>query len=120
VSVPRPPLYQTAAELAALKWLGTHTTDRDVVLSDWRFGNLLPIYADARVFVGHPIETIGYQKKRAEVDRFFDPSTTTADRQAVIDRWQITFVVAPTDRPAPPNGQIVFKQGALNILQIAP
>jgi hypothetical protein len=120
VSAPRPPLYQSADQLAALNWLGAHTTDRDVVLSDWRFGNLLPIYADARTFVGHPIETIGYKEKRADVDHFFDPATSEADRQAVIDRWQITFVAAPTDRPAPPHGQIVFKQGSLNIYQIAP
>jgi hypothetical protein len=120
VSTPRPPLYQTAAELAALNWLGRQTTDRDVVLSEWRFGNRLPVYAEARVFVGHPIETIGYQEKTALVDRFFDPSTAEADRQAVIDRWQITFVVAPTDRPAPPRSQIVFQQGSLNVYQIAP
>ncbi len=120
VSVPRPPLYQTAAELAALNWLGAQTTDRDVVLSEWRFGNLLPIYANARAFVGHPIETIGYREKSAAVDRFFDPSTSDADRQAVIDRWHITFVVAPADRPAPPDGQIVFQHGLLNIFEIAP
>ena len=120
VSIPRPPLYQTANEVAALNWLGAHTADRDVVLSDWRFGNLLPIYTNARVFVGHPIETIGYQEKRAAVDRFFDPATSETDRQVLIDRWKITWVVAPTDRLAVPRSQIVFKQGPLNIYQIAP
>jgi len=120
VSAPHPPLYQSADQLAALDWLGRHTTDRDVVLSEWRFGNLLPIYAKARVLVGHPIETIGYAAKRAEVDHFFDPATSAADRQAVIDRWQITFIVAPTDRPVPPRSQIVFQQGPLNIYQITP
>jgi hypothetical protein len=120
VSAPRPPLYQTADELAALDWLGAHTTDRDVVLSEWRFGNLVPIYAAARVFVGHPIETIGYTEKRAAVDRFFDPATLEADRQALINRWKITWVVAPTDRLAPPRSQIVFQHGPLNIYQITP
>ena len=120
VSAPRPPLYQTADQLAALDWLGAHTTDRDVVLSDWRFGNLVPIYADARVFVGHPIETIGYPEKSAAVDRFFDPATLEADRQALLDRWKITLVVAPTDRLAPPHGQIVFQQNSLNVYQITP
>ena len=120
VARPQPPLYQSADQLAALDWLGAQTTDRDVVLSDWRFGNLLPIYANARVFAGHPIETIGYAEKRADVDRFFDPATSEADRQALIDQWKITFVVAPADRPAPPHGQIVFQQGALNIYQTTP
>jgi hypothetical protein len=120
VSTPRPPLYQTADQLAALDWLGRHTTDRDVVLSDWRFGNLLPIYAAARVFVGHPIETIGFKEKQAAVDRFFDPATPESDRQALIDRWEITVVVAPTDRPAPPHGQIVFQHGPVSVYQITP
>jgi hypothetical protein len=120
VSAPHPPLYQTADQLAALDWLGAHTTDRDVVLSDWRFGNLLPIYADARVFVGHPIETIGFKEKAAAIDRFFDPAASEADRQALIDRWNITYIVAPPDRPAPPRSQIVLQQGTLNVYQIAP
>jgi hypothetical protein len=120
VSTPRPPLYQTADQLAALEWLGAHSTDRDVVLSDWRFGNLLPIYADARVFVGHPIETIDFNEKSAAVDRFFDPATPAADRQALIDRWEITLVVAPTDRLPVRGSQIVFRQGPLIIYQITP
>ncbi len=120
VSVPRPPLYQTGDELAALAWLGRHTTDRDVVLADWRFGNRLPIYADARVFVGHPIETIGFKEKQAAADHFFEPATPEIDRQALIDRWRITLVVTSTDQLALPRGQIVFKQGPLNIYQITP
>jgi hypothetical protein len=120
VSVPGPPLFQTADQLAALDWLGRHTTDRDVVLADWRFGNLLPIYADARVFVGHPIETIGFQEKRAVVDRFLDPLTPETDRQEMIDRWRIALVVASADQLPLPRTQIVFKQGSLGIFQIVP
>jgi len=120
VSAPHPPLYQSADQLATLDWLGHHTSDRDVVLADWRFGNLVPVYADARVFVGHPIETIGFKEKRAAVDRFFDPSTPEAGRQELIDRWRITLVVASTDRLALPRSQVIFKQGPLNIYQIAP
>jgi hypothetical protein len=113
-------LYQTADQLAALAWLGRHTSDRDVVLADWRFGNLQPIYAEARVFVGHPIETIGFKEKQAAVDRFFDPSTPETERRALIDQWQITLVVAPADRPAPPDRDIAFQQGDLAIYRTAP
>ena len=120
VSAPHPPLYQTADQLAALAWLGRHATDRDVVLADWRFGNLLPIYTDARVFAGHPIETIGFAEKRAAVDRFFEPATPEAERQELIARWRITLVAASSDRLALPRSQIVFQQGPLNIYQITP
>jgi hypothetical protein len=120
VTARQAPLFQSADELATLKWLGAHTTDRDVVMSDWRFGNLLPIYADARVFVGHPIETVGYAEKRALVDRYFDPSTSEADRQAVIDRWKITWVVAQPDQFVLPDRSPVFQQGEYAIYRAAP
>ena len=71
-------------------------------------------------FVGHPIETIGFKEKTALVDRFFDPTTTEADRQALIDRWQITLVVAPTDRLELPRSHPVFQQGTLTIYRITP
>jgi hypothetical protein len=120
VTARQPPLFQTTDQLAALDWLGRSSTDRDVVLADWRFGSLVPIYANARVFVGHPIETIGFKEKMALVERFFDPTATEADRQALIDREQITLVVAPTDRVELPDRAPVFQQGNLAIYRVAP
>ena len=64
---------------------GPPHTDRDVVLSDWRFGNLLPIYADARVFVGHPIETIGF-KEKSGAGRSLFRSGDVRGRSAGVDR----------------------------------
>lgn len=92
----QPPLYITADQQAALSWLGAHTTDRDVVLSDWRFGNLVPIYAAARVLVGHPIETIDFARKQQIAATFF--TADGDDREAVIDEWAITWIVAEADR----------------------
>jgi hypothetical protein len=120
VTARKPPLFQTTDQLAVLEWLGRSSTDRDVVLADWRFGNLVPIYANARVFVGHPIETIGFKEKTALVDRFFDPTTPEADRQALIDRWKITLVVAPTDRLPLPDRVPVFQQGHLTVYRVVP
>ncbi len=120
VAARQPPLYQTADELATLNWLGAHTTHQDVVLSDWRFGNLIPVYADARVFTGHPIETIDFKAKNALVDRYFDPSTPESDRQAAIDRWQITWIVATPDRSVPLDRAPVFKQGPYTIYYASP
>lgn len=120
VSKPQPPLYQTSDQLAALDWLGRHATERDVVLADWRFGNLIPIYADARVFVGHPIETISFEEKNAAANRFFSPSLSETGRQELIDRWRITLVVTSDDRLILPGSQIVFQHGPLSIYQITP
>lgn len=120
VSTPQPPLYQTGDQLAALDWLGRHTNERDVVLADWRFGNLLPVYAGARVFVGHPIETIDFKEKNAAVNRFFNLSMSESDRRELIERWRITLVVVSADQLVPPRSQVVFQHGPLNIYLITP
>ncbi len=97
VAAQQPPLYITADQQAVLDWLGANTTDRDVVLSDWEFGNLVPIFADARIFIGHPIETIDYENKRAQVDEFFT-AMNAAQRHDFVQRWHITLIAAEADR----------------------
>ncbi|HZY41029.1 MAG TPA: hypothetical protein VFF59_03425, partial [Anaerolineae bacterium] len=119
VTTPQSPLYQSADELAALNWLDANTTDRDVVLSDWRFGNLVPIYADARVFIGHPIETIDYRDKQRLVDQFFDTETAVDQRRDFIQRWHITLIAAETDR-ALTSYSIVFQSGRYTLYRAAP
>jgi hypothetical protein len=118
VAARKPPLYQTADQLAALDWLGRSSTDRDVVLADWHFGNVVPIYANARVFVGHPIETIGFKEKTALVGRFFDPITTEVDRQALIDLWHITWIVVEPGQSMPPNRTTAFRHGDYAIYHV--
>ncbi|MFN8595197.1 MAG: hypothetical protein U0559_03315 [Anaerolineae bacterium] len=114
VSVPQPPLYITADQQAALDWLNAHTTNQDVVLSDWRFGNLVPVFADAHVFVGHPIETIDFKAKDAFTQRVFNSTQPPADLSTTIAQWAITLIVADTHRSviALP---IVFQHGSVVI-----
>jgi hypothetical protein len=118
VTAQQPPLYQSADELAALNWLGVNTTDRDVVLSEWDFGNLVPIYANARVFIGHPIETIDYQNKRALVDEFFT-ALDSAQRRDLLQRWHITLIVAEGDRVLS-DFPVVFQSGSYRLYRAAP
>ncbi|HET7375270.1 MAG TPA: hypothetical protein VFK30_01105, partial [Anaerolineae bacterium] len=90
------------------------------ILSDWRFGNLAPIYADARVFIGHPIETAFFKNKEAEVNHFFDSSTSDADRHAFLSKWRVTLIaVGPEESIAAglDRRTIVFEQGAYSIYQ---
>ncbi len=114
----QPPLYQTADQLAALDWLGRSTTNQDVILSDWQFGNLIPVYADARVFIGHPFETAFFTDKEAAVQRFFDPNTSNADRLSFLNRWRITLVV--TDSSPPLDRTLAFQHGKYSIYRTAP
>jgi len=118
VRAQQPPLYQPAAELAALNWLGANTTDRDVVLSQWEFGNLVPIYANARVFIGHPIETIDFQNKHAQVDEFFT-TLNSAQRRDFIQRWHITLIAAEGNRVLS-DFPVVFQSGSYRLYRASP
>jgi hypothetical protein len=123
VAMKPPTLFQSSDELATLDWLSRNTSDRDVVLSDWRFGNLVPIYSNARVFIGHPIETAFFKDKEAEAEHFFDPSTGDLDRRAFLSKWQVTLIaVGPGESiGAGWNAQtIAFQQGAYSIYRFSP
>ncbi len=123
VAAKPPTLFQSSDDLAALDWLSRNTTDRDVVLSDWRFGNLVPIYANGRVFIGHPIETAFFKDKEAEVEHFFDPNTGDLDRRAFLSKWQVTLIAVG---PAESIGlgwdvqNIAFQQGTYSIYRFSP
>jgi hypothetical protein len=121
VTAQPPPLFQSADQLAALDWLSQHTTDRDVVLSDWHFGNLVPTAAGARVFIGHPIETAFFKDKLAQVDHFYDPSTSTSDRLAFLTRWSISLIVVGPDQLIeldPAEFTLAFRQDRYSIYQL--
>jgi hypothetical protein len=112
VSAQQPPLFITADQQAALNWLSTHTTGRDVVLSDWHFGNLVPTVAEARVFIGHPIETADFNDKARAVQHFFSATTSSAERNVFLQQWHITLVVddSTSNRGATPDGdQLSFQ-----------
>jgi hypothetical protein len=123
VAAKPPTLFQSSDELAALDWLSRNTTDQDVVLSDWRFGNLVPTAADARVFIGHPIETAFFKDKEAEVEHLFDPTTGDIDRRAFLSKWRVTLIVVGTGESIGLGRQaqnIVFRQGAYSIYRFLP
>lgn len=121
VAAKPPTLFQSGDELATLDWLSRNTTDRDVVLSDWRFGNLVPVYADTRVFIGHPIETAFFADKEKDVAHFFDASTSDLDRAAFSAKWPVTLIaVGPGESigVSLSTQPIVFRQGAYSIYRI--
>lgn len=112
------PLFQPADQQAAFEWLGRNATANDVILSEWHFGNQIPIHTDARVFVGHPIETIGFEHKVAQTARVLDPNTPETDRHDILTRWRITLIVAgPGSSPQldPTRYTLVFTRGSYSI-----
>lgn len=112
-----------AQEMAA--WLTAHAPDRPV-LSAWRTGNLLAAQGTVRVFLGHPIETLDYAAKAAEVERFFQATTTAEERLALLRRYEIGYVAyGPWERelggfdPAnAPELRQVFAAGEYALYQV--
>ena len=93
------PIFHSQAELDALDWLRTHSTADDTVLCAYGTGNYVPARAGNRVLLGLDVETIHSDRKRAEVDRFFNSAESDAWRRQLLDRYRITYVlVGPNER----------------------
>ena len=85
-------LFRPAGEQAALTWLAAHCSSDDLVLTAMESGNLIPVYADCRVLLGHPIETIQFAAKQADVVSFYDAKTPPSTRSEILRRYGVTLV----------------------------
>jgi hypothetical protein len=94
------PLVMTHSEAAAWAWLHANTTWTDTVLAPPEVGQFIPAWAGNRVVYGHPFETIDAETKQAEVADFYSPAATTAERSALLDRYQVRYVWIPVADPA--------------------
>jgi hypothetical protein len=90
------PLVMTRDEANACAWLQAHTTWTDTVLAPTESGQFIPAWAGNRVVYGHPFETIDAETKEAEVTHFFGPTATTAEHRALLDRYDVRYVLATT------------------------
>lgn len=96
----RPPVFVDDDRRAAFAWLDTHAAPDDVVLSPVATGNLIPAYADVRVFAGHGPETIDWPTKNEQVRRFFADAMPADARTVLFD-------------PPPPAPAVVWTGFAL-------
>ena len=92
----RPPLVMTHDEAAAGTWLADHTAWTDTVLAPSDAGEFIPAWAGNRVVYGHPFETIDAESKKAEVNHFYSPTATAAERRALLDRYGVRYVLVTT------------------------
>lgn len=92
----RPPLVMSADEAAACAWLAENTAWTDTVLTPADSGQFFPAWAGNRVVYGHPFETIAAETKEAEVARFFAADAPSAARRALLGRYGVRYVFAPS------------------------
>ena len=126
-------MFHSRAELAALDWLAENAPPDSVVMSSFEQGNLLPAYADVRVYAGHGPETADSARKRAEVQAFFGDASNDEARQALLAESRARYVFAgPVEADACPDDnaecfdarrlelETVFNQDAYAIYEVGP
>jgi hypothetical protein len=64
-------LYLREDEVTALAWLRQHSGRDTVILASPRVGMVVPGQTGARVFYGHPFETVNAKEKLAQVNAFY-------------------------------------------------
>ncbi|NTU79624.1 MAG: hypothetical protein HGA45_09505 [Chloroflexales bacterium] len=113
-------------EEAALHWLGQATTRDDVVLSDLMLGQFVPVYADARTFLGHWAQTAHFYDKQQAVAAFYSTRTTDAERKALLGRYGVTYILQGAeeralgqyDPAASPLFELTFRAGTTAIYKV--
>lgn len=89
----RAPYYLHRDEVAALQWLAQQTGDT-VVLSSETLGQYVPALTGKRAVLAHWAQTVDYYTKRAEVARFFDPASPPNERDALLQRYRVAYILA--------------------------
>jgi hypothetical protein len=90
---------QSDARLAKVSdtygFLGACTGRADVILTDLGFNSLVtPTFGGKVVATGYPLPFVGDVDRRTEdVERFFAPLATSADRRALLARYRVAYLL---------------------------
>ncbi|MCB9449928.1 MAG: hypothetical protein H6672_00725 [Anaerolineaceae bacterium] len=79
-------------EYDAYQFLETQVKGTDVVFSSLNTGEFVPALTGGRSFLGHWAQTLDFQNKRVLVAAFFNPATTDAQRQEMLDQYSVDYV----------------------------
>jgi hypothetical protein len=108
------PYYLHHDQLDVLAWIAQHAGKSDVVLAQPELGQFVPNYGGARAYLAHWAMTNRFFERRANVEKFFQPTPPDDWRERLLTTEHVTFVVR-TDWPdAPtatfdPNGSAGFE-----------
>ena len=114
--------YESVGEAGLLAWLAPQVTPADVVLTRYLDGVFVPAETQARVFVGHPDQTIDAGNKADQATAFF--TTLTVEQRIDFLRANgIDYVLttSPTDRAslaADPHLIDVQEKGPATIFKV--
>jgi hypothetical protein len=86
------PLFRPTAEIEATQWLRANAAPDAVLLGAYQTGNYVAAHSGLRVVVGHWAETGDFAEKETAVTQFFAADTLTAERQAILDRYDVAYI----------------------------
>ncbi len=91
--VPYPPqtMYPLKAWMDGIRWLRDNTNHNSVVLAEITAGNYIPAYAGDYVYFGQS-NTVDYNRKGGEVDRFFKGEMTKEEAKELIRNGRINYI----------------------------
>jgi hypothetical protein len=86
------PYYLLNDELAALRWIETHSSPDDVVLSSLLIGHYVPGLTGTHAYLAHWAQTVDYYRKQDAVRAFFDAATDDGARREILARSGVDWV----------------------------
>ena len=108
--------------VGAFGWLAHNTAPEDCMLTSPLVGNHLAWMAVRPVYVGHTQQTIDFERKAGEVERFFDAHTSPARREELLAKTGCRWVIAhDSQRQAAdelPDLQRVYGNATVSIYRV--
>jgi len=89
---PGMPLHRPALEAAAFVELGQQASAGSLVMASYTTGNALPAWAPLRVVIGHGPESANLEAMERLVQRFYDESTSEAERRQILAGLGVNYV----------------------------
>lgn len=96
VAQPARPLFVPAAEVEMFDTLAGIAPKGAVVLASYEVSNELPAWVPVTTLIGHGPESIRLAEIRPRVEAFADLETTDAEREKLLEEFDVDFVIFET------------------------
>jgi len=84
--------YLSAGEWQALAWLREEVDHDQVVLCAPQTGMFIPAWAGQRVVYGHPFETVGAERRKAQVEAYWAGEMGPAEQESFLRENRVGYV----------------------------
>ena len=122
------PYYLSLNDYEALTWLAENVTVNDLALASPTMGNIAPAWSSAKVYWGHPYETVNAPVRYQHVLDFYSSSAATTARCDFLREAGVTLVYAgplelrlgDADLAAQPGLVPAYRSGPVVVYRVTP